>query len=672
MKLNKILENKNNIAKVLSKEQLASIGSEAYRGYMADLLSRVEWEHKIDMAFKLALQVTEKKNFPWENASNVKYPLISTAAMQFAARAYPTLVPSDGKLVKMRVIGYDPQGEKLNRAERISKHMSYQILEEMDNWDEDMDKLLIALPIVGFMFKKTYYDSAKQKNCSYLVYPKNLVINYWAKSVEDTERKTEIIYLSKRKIKEKQLEGIFLDVDLGDPVTDNKKTTSPQTQENFTIPSEGDFTTPYTILEQHSYLDLDEDGYAEPYTITFEEATQKILRIVPCFYPEDIEVNEKGDIVKIPPHEYYTKFSFVPNPDGSFYDLGFGHLLGPINESVNTLINQLVDAGSLSNLQSGFLGKGLRIKLGDAKFKPGEWKTVNVTGDDIKKQVFALPVRDPSEVLMSLVQLLIQSGKEFASISEMFVGKMPGQNTPATTTMATIEQGMKVFTAIYKRVYRALSKEFRKIYKLNKIYLDPYAESDVLDMQITQSDYISGSENDIAPAADPQAISMQEKLNKYQSILQLLQLGTINPMEVTKRILEAQEISSIEQLIMQPQPPQPDPKVQEAQAKLQFEGQKAQIKNQEMQNKMQMQQKLNDATIKQKNLESYMKLRTQLQDHQAKMGMKQQESAVNRQSSMMDLEDKAITHAMTQKQMQEKHTAMLKQQSKVSKKEKSK
>ena len=145
-----------------------------------------------------------------------------------------------------------------------------------------------------------------------------------------------------------------------------------------------------------------------------------------------------------------------------FYDLGFGRLLGPLNNSANTIINQLVDAGSLSNLQSGFIGKGLRIKMGETKFVPGEWKAVNATGDDIKKQIFALPVREPSDVLFKLLDLLLKSGKELASVAEIFVGKMPGQNTPATTTMATIEQGMKVFTSVYKRVYRSLASEFKK------------------------------------------------------------------------------------------------------------------------------------------------------------------------------------------------------------------
>jgi chaperonin GroES len=232
-------------------------------------------------------------------------------------------------------------------------------------------------------------------------------------------------------------------------------------------------------------------------------------------------MDDDGRVVEIKPTQYYTKFGAIPNPTGSFYDIGFGHLLGPINESVNTLINQLVDAGSLSNLQSGFLGKGLRVSKGESRFRPGEWKSVNVTGDDIKKHVFALPVREPSNVLFQLLGMLVTSGKELASVAEIMVGKMPGQNTPAYTTKETVEQGMKLFTAIYKRIYRSLKSEFRKLYRLNKQYLDPQEIVDVLDMEIPQSDY-EGSENDVIPSADPSAASSSDKFAKVQQIFPLM------------------------------------------------------------------------------------------------------------------------------------------------------
>ena len=333
-------------------------------------------------------------------------------------------------------------------------------------------------------------------------------------------------------------------------------------------------------------MDLDNDGYSEPYIVTLEEQSHTVLRIVPRFTEDDVIINEKKKVVSIEAIQYYTKYSFIPNPDGGFYDIGFGRLLGPINESANTIINQLVDAGSLSNLQSGFIGKGLRMKMGESAFTPGEWKAVNATGDDIKKQVFPLPVREPSQVLLALLELLLKAGKELASVAEIMTGKMPGQNTPATTTMASIDQGMKVFTAVYKRVYRSLAKEFRKIYKLNKTYMNPEEYLSVLDDNIQQSDY-EGPEDDIIPGADPTAISPQEKQGKAQAVMQILQLGTIDPMFATQMYLDAHEIPNAEKAIKQPTPPPPDPKVELMKTKAQLEVQKAtrdmQIKEREAQ-----------------------------------------------------------------------------------------
>jgi len=201
MKLDKIMESVN-IAEDLSDDKLLKIGDQVMSGFETDLESRKPWEDDLKTWTDLALQISTNKTFPWPNAANIKFPLLATAAMQFAARAYPTLVPSNGQVVKCKVVGYDPDGSKSQRAERISKHMSYQLLEQMEDWEEDMDKLLITLPIAGTCFKKTYWDAAKQRNCSKLVLPKTLVVNYFCRNINDAERITEIIYLNKRKVKE--------------------------------------------------------------------------------------------------------------------------------------------------------------------------------------------------------------------------------------------------------------------------------------------------------------------------------------------------------------------------------------------------------------------------------------------------------------------------------------
>jgi len=610
-----------NLAENLDDDKLAKIGEECRRGFEYDFNSRSDWERDLEEWTNLAKQVREMKTYPWPNSSNVKYPLLSTAAMQFAARAYPSLVPSNGKIVNSIVIGKDKDGQKREKADRVSTYMSYQIMEEMSNWEEDMDKMLMMLPVVGTMFKKTWYDKAEDKICSRVILPKNLVVNYWARCLDTVERISEIIEMSPRRLKERQNQKIFLDVDLG-PVR------APETAPNMSWVSDDD-TIPYQLIEQHTFLDLDDDGYKEPYIVTFERYQGKILSITPRYYPDQVELQEdEKSIAKITPIQMYTKFGFVPNPDGSFYDIGFGVLLGPINEAVNTLINQQIDGGTLNNLQGGFIGKSLRLKMGDSKFSPGEWKPVNATGDDLRKQIIPLPTKEPSKVLFELMGTLITSGKELASVAEIFVGKMPGQNTPATTTMASIEQGMKVFTAVYKRIFRSLSQEFQKIFELNHMYLDPNTYVNVIDTPIGPDDF-DGKDCDIVPGADPTAVSQTEKLLKAQGLMELLQTGVLDPVKVVARVLDAQEQPNWEDLLSQAVqqtgqvPPQPDPKVMAIQAKAQAEQQKIGLQQAAQQQQMEL-----DARSKQQQMAM------DAQQHAQEMEFRRQEHNMDAQVSM--------------------------------------
>jgi chaperonin GroES len=612
-KLEVLLES-NNIAENLDEDKLTEIGQAAKAGFESDLASRSDWDKAMEDWIKLAKQLAEPKTYPWRNASNVKYPLLSTAAMQFAARAYPSLVPSDRRVVKAKPIGKDLDGQKTQVAEAISIYMSYQLMEEMEGWEEDMDKLLIMLPIVGVMFKKTYWDSVKQINCSRIVLPKNLVVDYWTKSLSEAERISEIIELSPRKVKERQQSGIWLDVELG-------KATTPEGVMNAPVE---DSTTPHQFVEQHTFIDLDDDEYEEPYIVTFQRTSGKVVRIVARYDQHTMYTDKStGELQKIEPIQYYTKFGFVPNPDGSFYDIGFGVLLGPLNESVNTLINQLIDAGHMSSLQSGFIGKGLRLRAGETEFKPNEWKVVNAMGTDLKQQIVPLPTKEPSKVLFELMGALITSGKELASVAEIFVGKMPGQNTPATTTMATIEQGMKVFTAVYKRIYRSLAEEFQKLYRLNSLYLQPDTYVDVVDMNL-QAELFDVKQNNVFPGADPTAISQTERLLKAQGLMELLPSGALDPVKVVKRILEAQEQPNWEELLL-PQvaqsgqlPPKQDPKLQEMQMKGELEQRKFQLQAQGQAQKSELAAR-----------DQQTKLAMKAQEHQMTMQQKAQELQLN-------------------------------------------
>jgi chaperonin GroES len=559
-----------NISEKMDEDDLNKIGEEVVKGYEADLGSREGWERQNDDWMKLALQVAENKTFPWPNAANVKYPLLTTAALQFGSRAYPSLVPSFD-VVKAKVIGTDESGQGIDIASKISSHMSYQVLYEMDGWEEDMDKLCLTLPIIGCAFKKTYYSTHNKRNCSELIFPKDLVINYWAKSLEKAFRKTQKIWLTPNEIIERQRLGLFKEYDDikfgGGTIMDHQELSDKVSKQT---PPIADDETPRLILEQHTFYDMDEDDYKEPYIITVDFETKKVLRITARFDTKGIELKDDGKTIAcIKPKEYFTQFNFIPNPEGGIYGVGFGLLLSSINESANTGLNQLIDAGTLSNMQGGFLAKGLRLgKAGDIKFTPGEWKWVNSSYDDLKKGIVPLPVRDPSNVLFQLLGTLIQSGKELASIAEIFTGKMPGQNTPASTTMATIEQGLKVFTSIYKRIYRSLGKEFEKLFDLNATYLAKEGvefsydrDGVVVDGAINRELYKQAKVK-IVPSADPNMVSETQKLILLQGMQELAQFGNINPRELTKRGLEMQGQPGITKLMEMPEPSGPPPEIQ--------------------------------------------------------------------------------------------------------------
>jgi chaperonin GroES len=656
--LDKLLEQAN-IAEQLDEELLNKIGDEVYDGYRRDVESKRAWDQQVDQWVKLAAQVKDVKTYPWPNASNIKYPLLATAAMQFAARAYPSLVPSDGKIVQFKVVGVDPQGQKAALADKLAKHMNYQLLEDMEDWEEEMDRLLIQLPIVGCMFKKTYFDPIRKRNCSKLVGPKDLVVNYWATSLDTAHRKTEVIPMTKNQITAMQNAKLYLDCDLPEVRSMPELPFKADVHGNV-APSQADATTPYVILEQHTFWDLDEDGYDEPYVITIEESSKKVLRVVARFDSDGIITADDGTLICIEPVEYYTKYGFIPNPDGGFYDIGFGHLLGPLNESANTLVNILVDSGHLSTLQAGFIGKGLRLKMGESRFQPGEWKSVNATGDDIKKQIFPLPVKEPSEVLFKLLGMILDSGRELASVAEIFTGKMPGQNTPATTTQATIEQGMKVFTAIYKRTFRALAKEFRKIFRLNSLYAENFQRAQlILDEPIGPQDYDRKS-YDVCPTADPTAVSTTQKLQKAQMLMELLPLGTINVMEATKRILEGQEQPTVEALMQQPQP-QVDPKVQAVQAKMQMDKEKHQMDmvGKQMDLKFEEMKMLMDK--KHEEEMNAMKMQMEQMKFQQESKRQVQQAQLDQQTGMMDMQSQQQQHAQQSQMQNEQHQMSMKQ-----------
>jgi len=596
-----------NLCSHWSDEDLDRIGFEVFEGYEADEQSRTSWKARSQAAMDLALQIQKDKNFPWPNCSNVAFPLITIAVMQFHARAYPAII-SGHEIVKCRVIGEDKDGQARIRADRISTHMSYQVLEEDLAWEEQHDRLLINLAVVGCAFIKSYWDARLGHNTSELVTANDLVVNYWAKSVETASRKTQVIIMSRNEVHARVLRGAFKDV-----LDDSWYQTGTVTQAPGQVKidkrigiqqPQTDNKTPLRLLEQHVDLDLDGDGYAEPYIITIDSESKKVLRIVTRFdREEDIERvqsgKRKGTIISIRPMEYFTKYSFIPSPDGGIYDIGFGILTGPLNESVNSLVNQLIDAGTMANGGGGFLGRGAKIRGGAYTFAPFEWKRVDSTGDDLHKSIVPLQVREPSGVLLQLLSLLINYTNRISGSSDMMAGENPGQNTPAQTSQTMVEQGTKIYSAIFKRIWRSMREEFKKLYVLNSIYLPiktTYGESGAFAMR---EDYL-GDPSTVVPVADPHISSESERMNQAMMLKQAAHTTPGYDLQVVEhRFLKAMHIDGVAQIYPGPDkvPPLPNPKMQVEQAKL--EGKKLDLQAKQMQfvQKLEEEKKMNDAKI---------------------------------------------------------------------------
>lgn len=599
-----ILDSKN-VAKELSSETLKSIGALVVDDFEKDYRSCSKRLKTIRDSVKLALQVKEAKSTPWPNAANVKFPLLSIATLQFSSRVYPAFVTGPN-IVKCRVMGKDPNGAKAARAARIEQHMSYQVLEEDESWEEQHDALLMALPIMGCAFKKTYYCPLREHNVSEFIQPHNLILPYTAK-FEKSPRITHRIFLTPREVKERQNKKVFLDIALTEASysSDNQE----QDDREGVFPFNEEL---HEILEQHRYMDLDGDGYAEPYVVTVNKADAMVLRIYPRFTDEDIETDQEAQIkaitrlaqrdaqmapqqgaailreaedairdlrrrakvLRIRACEYFTKYGMIPSPDGGVYDLGFGDLLSPINESVNSIVNQLLDSGTLANASGGFLGKGAKIRGGRIKVSPFEWTPVDSPGNDLKANLIPYPVREPSAVLFNLLTMLINYGERLTSVTDLMSGQTPGQNTPATTSMAALEQGMKVFQGIFKRLFRSTTKEFRKLYKLNRQYLDIDKYVSIMDddAELLATDYY-GDVKDIIPVADVSMLADAQMMSQATFLSQRAQSTPGYSLVETERfLLRAMRIPDVDKVfpltpegqpVIQP-PPNPDVMLQTA------------------------------------------------------------------------------------------------------------
>jgi len=537
----------SNIAEGLDQPILDQIASRVIEDYAIDLDSRADWDRTMKEIIAYAKLTAERKTYMGEPISNIKYPIITNAAIQFAARAYPEIIKGTD-VVKAKVVGEDPDGQKAERGKRLSEHMSYQLLNEMTDWEEGVDQMLFTLPVVGCVFKKTYYDLNEEMNVSEMVFPDDLVVSYYAKSLEKANRVTHVIELTQNEIVERIRSGMFLDVDiesLGMPDAHEGKIAY-------------DKDAPHTFLEQHRWYDLDEDGYQEPYIVTVHKTTEKVVRIVARFELGGIKTNEKDEIMKIDPVHYFTRFLFMPAIDGGFYGMAFGTLLHSITASANAALNQLLDAGAAANRPSGFLGTGIRLGRGRSlSLKRGEWKSVQATGDDLRKNIVAAPTKEPSPTLFQLLGTLVEAGKELSGMAEILAGQSPGPNVPAATTLALIEQGLQVYTGILKRIHRSLYKEYNKIRRLNVLFLSDQSYEAVLDdPQASRRIDYDDADFDIVPVSDPTSVTGMQRTMKAAALLELKGQG-LNDEEINRRYLEALQTEDIDAII--PKEKEPDP-----------------------------------------------------------------------------------------------------------------
>ncbi|MGO9374046.1 MAG: hypothetical protein ACLQBD_18385 [Syntrophobacteraceae bacterium] len=563
-----------NIATELDHNLLVTIGDRVVEDFEIDKASRSDWKDRNDLSMRMA-QLIVGKDGQESFVADVKYPALAMAAIQFHARAYPNIVKGRD-VVKCRVVGKDPDEVKRKRGDRVQQHMSFQILEQMEGWEEDTDQLLMTLPIMGCAFRKTYRDTLENQNASEMVPADNLYIPYFSKTLEKASRITEWIdTITPNMITERIRAGLWIDFKPGMAVT-VKEGEEPKQDSS-------DKDQPHVFLEQHRWWDLDSDGYEEPYIVTVHLDTKQVVRITARYDSDGVQRNAEGEVIRITPVHYYTRYLFLPAFDGGIYGMGFGELIGRLNDIINTTINQLLDAGALQNGPPGFIGKGAKNLNKDRmlRFKPRQWYYVDVTGDDIRKSLVPIEIGAPSEVLFKLLGMLIEVAKEIASNVDLLGGNQPQANVPATTTLALIEQGLKVFSDIYKRIHRSLKSEFKKIVRLNKLHLTEEEYQEIVDDPDAKlADYYD-KDLHIVPISDEADLTDMQRITKAQALKETMGEGA-NDQEILRRYYEALEIEDIDKLLPEGGQP-PNPEIQIKQAELELKQTELEIKKLEVQ-----------------------------------------------------------------------------------------
>ena len=553
----------DNLAEFLNGDYLGEISSDLRASFDDDMESRSEWEETYTKGLDQLGVKYQERTVPFEGASGVTHPLISESVTQFQAQAYKELLPAGGP-VQTQVLGMQDAARE-EQASRVKDFMNYQIMEVMEEFDPDMDQLLFYLPLSGSCFKKIYFDEAKQRAVAKFVPAQDLVVSYAASDLQTAARVTHVLRMDANELRKMQIAGFYRDVEVskyeeGEDEVRKKVDELQGTSKGYT-------DDVYTILEMHVDLDLEgfEDmspdgeptGIALPYIVTIDEGSGEILSIRRNF-EEDAGLAKK--------QQYFVHYKFMPGL--GFYGFGLIHMIGGLGRAATSILRQLIDAGTLANLPAGFKARGVRVRNDDEPLQPGEWRDIDAPGGNIRDAIIPLPYKEPSATLGQLLGMLVDNGRRFVSLADQQTSNM-NQEAPVGTTVALLERGMKVMSAIHKRLHYAQKNEFRVLARIFRDNLPQEYPYDVAggDRTVMASDF--DGRVDVIPVSDPNIFSMAQRVTLAQTQLQLAQSNPQlhNLHAAFRRMYQALEVQNIDEILPPPPQPQPlDPLIENARA----------------------------------------------------------------------------------------------------------
>ena len=548
----------SNLAEGLDERVLGSLASELISDYKKDKESRGDWEKSYTSGLDLLGFKYNDEGQPFRGASSVTHPLLAEAVTQFQAQAYRELLPSDGP-VKTMVVG-DTSQPKQEQAQRVKDFMNYMITEVMEEYTPEFDQMLFYLPLAGSSFKKIYFDNLLGRAVCKFVPAEDLVVPYYASDLKDCERITHVVKMSENDLLKKMTSGFYRDIKIFPSQTDDNEIQDKYDEMEGVSSTDKDYQ--HTILEMHVDLDLDEYEVENaekkvkiPYIITIDEGSMEILSIYRNYMPDDPLFQRK---------EYFVHYKFLPGL--GFYGFGLTHMIGGLSKSATAALRQLLDAGTLANLPAGFKSRSIRIRDDDQPFQPGEFRDVDAPGGNIKDQFQLLPFKEPSSVLMQLLGFVVAAGQRFAAIGDMQVGEEK-QNRAVGSTLALLERGSRVMSAIHKRCYYSMRQEFRLLSTVFAEYLPPSYPYAVYGADRTIKALDFSGEIDVIPVADPNTFSLTQRITLASETLKVASSAPQmhNMREVYRRVYESLGSKKIDELLLPTKVPQPiDPGVENA------------------------------------------------------------------------------------------------------------